>query len=106
MKQCTTCGHDKAEGEFYLHRRGGTRRRSECKTCSRNRNSTRAYQLRHGIAEPRTAPELVGELKLCVKCHDEHDKSRFDHNPNNSDGLHSYCKACRSAENKAYVLGI
>lgn len=39
-------------------------------------------------------------MKICAKCQTEKPKSEFGKSKNRKDGLHPYCKQCRSSESK------
>ncbi|URG17482.1 hypothetical protein Mbo2_112 [Rhodococcus phage Mbo2] len=95
MKKCTACKILKYEDEFYVRTARNTLR-SECKECHYERNERN----RANPAKTRKIqPEPTGVYKLCIKCSLELDTAFFHKCRSNPDGLHTYCKACRSETN-------
>jgi len=105
VKTCITCGKAKADEDFGLYRKGGTRRRTECRDCDRERKRARREAIQAGTWVGKKKRVPTGELRTCVRCEVEKDTSLFDRDSSRLDGLHSYCKTCRSAHNTAYLIG-
>jgi hypothetical protein len=97
--ECARCGNLRDPGDFYA-RLG--RRHKECKECSRAiARENRRARLEGRVPQPATAGP-TGVYKLCVNCQEDKDTSEFHVNAANADGLHSYCKSCRSELWEAY----
>lgn len=112
MKICTSCRTSKPDTEFHLKRAGGTRRRAECKTCSSQRSAehrgarraTGGLSVAIATATRTHANQPTGKEKKCAKCGETKDTSRFNRDARRSDGLHPYCKDCRSVDGRRYLL--
>lgn len=107
LRTCITCSVTKSEVSFGLHRKGGTRRRTECITCASDRARERRAAIKDGTHVPRKHGQrtLTGELRTCTRCEKELDTSMFDRDSRQKSGLHSHCKTCRAAHNHLYLTG-
>lgn len=100
MKTCTKCGVEKDLTNFYIRPSRGTYR-SECTECWRKRCAERDKRPK----TPKPPVEPTGEYKTCGKCQKDIDTSQFHKSSQNADGLHTYCKACRSEAKEKPQIG-
>lgn len=97
--ECASCGNLRAPSEYYA-RLG--RLHKECKDCSKEiARENRRAKIEGRTPEP-IRPRPTGVYKLCGNCQQDKDTSEFHADAANKDGLHSYCKPCRSELWEAY----
>jgi hypothetical protein len=79
MKKCSVCLEIKANSEYDAQR-------TQCKSCRNKQRAARAKKY---------YPVSV-ETKTCRKCGETKSHTEFGVDPSRTDGLHAYCKSCRS----------
>lgn len=105
MKRCISCGQRKEREAFGRNRALPDGRSVYCLECNRIRN--RAYyaakrqRTGHMLREPDRSPD---GFKRCSSCRHILPVTDFHAHKTQFDGLNTYCKACRKAQNRATHL--
>lgn len=90
MKRCNGCGHEKALTDFHKKTGSPDGLKSRCKACdSKAARDWRNKRLAEG-------PVIIPTEKKCGRCQTVKAAAEFHKNKKALDGLHVYCKACRS----------
>ena len=113
-KKCSKCGEVKELSEFYADKDSKDKKKSRCKTCCKEEDRNRKYELtcqnpncgvnfihcRKVKYCPECTPKRMLEKRLasgrknCVKCGVEKDFSEFHRSKWEADGRISHCKIC------------
>ena len=101
MKRCISCEQVKENALFGRNRAASDGLSVYCLQC--NREKSRAYYRQRrasrgfALREPDTSPP---GMKRCSQCRETLPLSAFHAHKTQSDGLNTYCKQCRSKQNR------
>lgn len=88
-KTCSRCGESKSVDDFYKSEKDKSGYISYCSQCSRDISA----------ANRKTKRPVTVEGKTCKSCGETKVADKFSKSNACADGLHSYCKECRSKQN-------
>ena len=98
IKQCRQCGETKSTQEFHRNYANLEGLHNLCKTCRRASDKRRFEKIERILAgSPPTGK------KVCAKCKEETELTKFYVDRTKKDGRKSYCKQCSNEQKKKWL---